>query len=252
MDYCHPCRRYLNGALACPGCGAPTREPRSHEGDPGDGSRPDGGTVQEPPRVGGGDSAGPRSRRRAARDGPAPGDGNGGGAESGADGGGADSGRGPRSSRRDRKAAAHRRRRRRALSIGAGLLFAAGGLSFAELGTEAPGPNPPTTTDGEEADGAASPDPSAETDGSADRSRPSPAKGSATPSASKPPKREKGERRGEEDRLPSGGASPDGTAPAPVVTPPETPAPDPRPTAEDPSPEPSPSQTCERLLWWCA
>lgn len=23
MDYCHPCRRHLNGALACPGCGAP-------------------------------------------------------------------------------------------------------------------------------------------------------------------------------------------------------------------------------------
>ncbi|MFI9172924.1 SCO2400 family protein [Streptomyces lincolnensis] len=22
MDYCHPCRRHLNGALACPGCGA--------------------------------------------------------------------------------------------------------------------------------------------------------------------------------------------------------------------------------------
>ncbi|WP_443728928.1 SCO2400 family protein, partial [Streptomyces anatolicus] len=21
MDYCHPCRRHLNGALACPGCG---------------------------------------------------------------------------------------------------------------------------------------------------------------------------------------------------------------------------------------
>ncbi|MCZ4511857.1 hypothetical protein O3Q52_27495, partial [Streptomyces sp. ActVer] len=21
MDYCHPCQRHLNGALACPGCG---------------------------------------------------------------------------------------------------------------------------------------------------------------------------------------------------------------------------------------
>ncbi|MYS50761.1 hypothetical protein GTW46_11940, partial [Streptomyces sp. SID6013] len=26
MDYCHPCRRHLNGALACPGCGTPARE----------------------------------------------------------------------------------------------------------------------------------------------------------------------------------------------------------------------------------
>ncbi|MYR60171.1 hypothetical protein GTY54_29380, partial [Streptomyces sp. SID625] len=42
MNYCHPCRRHLNGALACPGCGTPAetapvsaREPepppRSHE-----------------------------------------------------------------------------------------------------------------------------------------------------------------------------------------------------------------------------
>ncbi|WP_457034108.1 SCO2400 family protein, partial [Kitasatospora sp. P5_F3] len=23
MDYCAPCRRHLNGALSCPGCGAP-------------------------------------------------------------------------------------------------------------------------------------------------------------------------------------------------------------------------------------
>ncbi|MES4833251.1 hypothetical protein ABVB25_39935, partial [Streptomyces anthocyanicus] len=26
MDYCHPCRRHLNGALACPGCGTPCHE----------------------------------------------------------------------------------------------------------------------------------------------------------------------------------------------------------------------------------
>ena len=27
MDYCHPCRRHLNGALACPGCGSPATLP---------------------------------------------------------------------------------------------------------------------------------------------------------------------------------------------------------------------------------
>ncbi|WP_446423362.1 SCO2400 family protein, partial [Kitasatospora purpeofusca] len=27
MNYCAPCRRHLNGALACPGCGAPATGP---------------------------------------------------------------------------------------------------------------------------------------------------------------------------------------------------------------------------------
>ncbi|MYX45219.1 hypothetical protein GTW59_29800, partial [Streptomyces sp. SID89] len=42
-------------------------------------------------------------------------------------------------SRRDRKAAHHRRRRRRTLLITAGFVLAAGGLSLAELGVDAPG-----------------------------------------------------------------------------------------------------------------
>ncbi|MFD7949353.1 hypothetical protein ACFV5K_41840, partial [Streptomyces sp. NPDC059744] len=29
MDYCHPCQRHLNGALACAGCGTPV-EALSH------------------------------------------------------------------------------------------------------------------------------------------------------------------------------------------------------------------------------
>ncbi|WP_443732229.1 SCO2400 family protein, partial [Streptomyces laculatispora] len=29
MDYCHPCQRHLNGALACAGCGTPA-EALSH------------------------------------------------------------------------------------------------------------------------------------------------------------------------------------------------------------------------------
>ncbi|MFD9801221.1 hypothetical protein ACFWW7_20725, partial [Streptomyces sp. NPDC059071] len=28
MDYCHQCRRHLNGALACAGCGTPAEELR--------------------------------------------------------------------------------------------------------------------------------------------------------------------------------------------------------------------------------
>ncbi|MGJ3559451.1 SCO2400 family protein [Streptomyces sp. INA 01156] len=30
MDYRHPCRRHLNGALACPGCGTPVETLRAH------------------------------------------------------------------------------------------------------------------------------------------------------------------------------------------------------------------------------
>ncbi|WP_327655316.1 SCO2400 family protein [Streptomyces sp. NBC_00483] len=29
-DYCHPCRRHLNGALACPGCGTPEEAVRAY------------------------------------------------------------------------------------------------------------------------------------------------------------------------------------------------------------------------------
>ncbi|MYS14040.1 hypothetical protein GTW73_08775, partial [Streptomyces sp. SID4982] len=44
----------------------------------------------------------------------------------------------PDGSRRDRKAAAHRRRRRRTLMVATGFVLAAGALSLAELGTDAP------------------------------------------------------------------------------------------------------------------
>ncbi|MDG4866150.1 hypothetical protein P8605_49160, partial [Streptomyces sp. T-3] len=30
MDYCHPCRRHLNGAFACPGCGTPAEACRRY------------------------------------------------------------------------------------------------------------------------------------------------------------------------------------------------------------------------------
>ncbi|MER7619987.1 hypothetical protein [Streptomyces sp. NPDC126503] len=34
MDYCHPCRRHLNGALACAGCGIPAQELRQQAPHP--------------------------------------------------------------------------------------------------------------------------------------------------------------------------------------------------------------------------
>ncbi|WP_442810305.1 SCO2400 family protein, partial [Streptomyces sp. W16] len=34
MDYCHPCGRHLNGALACPGCGASAEAPVASSVEP--------------------------------------------------------------------------------------------------------------------------------------------------------------------------------------------------------------------------
>ncbi|RSN41717.1 hypothetical protein DMH12_34295, partial [Streptomyces sp. WAC 04229] len=103
MDYCHPCRRHLNGALACPGCGTPVEQLRAAEPPlTATGALP-------PPR--------PADATDAADEAPD------------------DTPPGARSSRRDRKAAAHRRRRRRTLFVTAGFVLAAGGLSLAELGT---------------------------------------------------------------------------------------------------------------------
>ncbi|MEU7567187.1 hypothetical protein AB0A99_14440, partial [Streptomyces fradiae] len=36
MDYCHLCRRHLNGALACAGCGRPAEDVRHDEPVPHD------------------------------------------------------------------------------------------------------------------------------------------------------------------------------------------------------------------------
>uniref|UniRef100_UPI00187D3D65 SCO2400 family protein n=1 Tax=Streptomyces sp. E5N298 TaxID=1851983 RepID=UPI00187D3D65 len=127
MDYCHPCRRHLNGALACPGCGTP-----AHELGPSDPHLTAG--EQTPP---------PLAAEAAALDEDH---------DDGAD----DATPGARSSRRDRKAAAHRRRRRRTLLVAAGFVLAAGGLSLAELGMDAPhSPDKPAAAGGETTDGEA-------------------------------------------------------------------------------------------------
>src|ERR1044072_4956897 len=34
MDFCLPCRRHLNGALPCPGCGTPTHELHAYAAQP--------------------------------------------------------------------------------------------------------------------------------------------------------------------------------------------------------------------------
>ena len=160
MDYCDPCRRHLNGALACPGCGTSAESPRWREPDQG-GYRaaPSGAEGEAPQRPEGpegpdgeygesggydervddadGEPSGRAARRRGRGRGPV------------ADGPGG-------ASRRDRKAAAHRRRRRRTLFVAAGFVLAAGGLSLAELGMDAPRSTPKqAAAGGESADGDA-------------------------------------------------------------------------------------------------
>ncbi|WP_171990675.1 hypothetical protein [Streptomyces sp. JHA26] len=236
MDYCHPCRRHLNGALACPGCGTPAEQLPASQGHSED-------DETRPPR----DADEPGVASDAAR--PA--------------GGG-------RTSRRDRKAAAHRRRRRRTLLVAAGFVLAAGGLSLAELGMDAGGsPARPAAAGGETADGASTRE-VGETERAGDVSAvpvddtsvtaptsatPSPsASTSASPSTSASVSASPG---ADESQPPAGPDSPS-TPPLPDATPPaESPAvpSDAPPTTTPPtptaSPDPTPTETCDRFLWWC-
>ncbi|MGX1561666.1 SCO2400 family protein [Streptomyces sp. NPDC055506] len=244
MDYCDPCRRHLNGALACPGCGTSADALRWREREYGDqddsgesvGAGGSGGERDD--RDGYDDSEGDdepvgRAARRRGR-GPVA-DGPGGGA-----------------SRRDRKAAAHRRRRRRTLFIAAGFVLAAGGLSLAELGMDAPkSTSKPAEAEGESAEAGETVRPAgdkAEVEG-VSRS-PSP-EVSDSPSASKSPKDEKS-KDDEPTRTPTAEPSSSRPPAAPTAAPPPpTPTRTADPTTPAPTPEPSPTKTCNRFLWWC-
>ncbi|WP_435857476.1 SCO2400 family protein [Streptomyces olindensis] len=283
MDYCDPCRRHLNGALACPGCGTSAealrwREPEYHAVPHGSGGVTDGaggfhgaeegsgshgdystdedyGTdgSDEPDEPDEGDEGenrehlGRAARRRGRGRGPVT------------------EGPGPGgASRRDRKAAAHRRRRRRTLFIAAGFVLAAGGLSLAELGMDAPKSTPkPAAAGGESADGDASveagePGRSSGEAARADGASGSPSPGASdSPSASASPKDGKSKSPTEEEtpgdaESATAGTSPSRPTSAPTAAPP-APAPTPTPgrTTPPPEPEPSPSETCNRFLWWC-
>ncbi|MET8948633.1 hypothetical protein ABZX30_35215 [Streptomyces sp. NPDC004542] len=269
MDYCHPCRRHLNGALACPGCGSPAGPIRAyaHQGAPAspyaygpeepyagipptDEDFADGEGEEDAPDEGAAeDDTGDEPRGRAANRRRARGRGRGADAAESAD---------PDASRRDRKAAAHRRRRRRTVLIAAGFALAAGGLSLAELGIDAPGfssPDPaaaggdsPASAPGRTVDplddtargpgGTASPD--ASSSPSASKSAGAEEQASTSPDGKDT----------DQSRQPAtpGAGTPGPTTPAttrPASTPTST------PTTSTPTPKPSPTQTCDRFLWWC-
>jgi hypothetical protein len=103
MDYCHPCRRHLNGALTCAGCGTPAEELR----------RDDPGSYAAHPVYELDEVSEPTGRRRARQ---------------------APSRRKAAGARRARK-----RRGRKVLLGAVGLVLAAGVLSLAELAIEEPG-----------------------------------------------------------------------------------------------------------------
>ncbi|MEY7979466.1 hypothetical protein AB8O53_24485, partial [Streptomyces pilosus] len=170
MDFCHPCRRHLNGALACPGCGTPVETLRVQQppepavppghGEGGAGTAGDTGTVpaEEPAGTLAEEPAGTLAQEpaeeRAEASGGEYGDGTPPGRRAarrqGRGRGSADEDPSEGQSRRDRKAAAHRRRRNRTLLIAAGFVLAAGALSLAELGLEIPGSKPEPAVAGEE------------------------------------------------------------------------------------------------------
>ncbi|MEU0601617.1 hypothetical protein ABZ484_25730 [Streptomyces sp. NPDC006393] len=261
MNYCHPCRRHLNGALACPGCGTPAealheyadaapaepvelpaqeREFADGAGDSGDGS-------EEP--LGRADRRRGRGRGRGTPE---------------------EDRQGPVASRRDRKAAAHRRRRRRTLLIGAGFVLAAGGLSLAELGTDAPilpgfsSPEPAAAGDETADGGATSPGasgtawPPGGTPGGGTAARKASATTSASPSASakdeKPEPDESASGSPRHSAPATRGAGTGGGSGTTVAPPRPSSTPTPPPATSDPRPSPTPTAThtkCERFLWWC-
>ncbi|MER5181270.1 hypothetical protein ABT009_23415 [Streptomyces sp. NPDC002896] len=224
MDYCHPCRRHLNGALACPGCGTPAEACREYA---------EAVAAQEAA-----DGADDAYEEEAESD------------------GGGRRGRGRRASLR-----ARRRRRRRTLFIGAGFVLAVGGLSLTELGLESPGDDRTATAPDAVADdsvdgsptGASSARPISGGSGSSAADRES---ASASPSASeseKSKKKKKDEEGKSGEGQSSSGPGSSGAAPTPSSTGSTVIRPTaPRPTASAPTPDPEPSETCTRFLWWCS
>ncbi|MFC8224224.1 hypothetical protein [Streptomyces sp. NPDC057287] len=230
MDYCHPCQRHLNGALACAGCGTPADALAPYA--LADHSGRDAEPAARAPETSG--ASGHRRRARGA------------------------------AGRRGRRT--HRRRGRALLLTAAGVVLALGALSLAELAMEPGGdsgaadyvseatsaatepvPTAPSSTEPEGPGPVDAPTVVPVTDAHSATATDGPARTTA-PAAPQPP-----------------AAPADTPPPAPTSAPAEPDDTDPpagptgsgRPTADPTSPEPSddpapaptpsPSETCE---WW--
>lgn len=230
MDYCHHCRRHLNGALACAGCGTPAEELRLHAPVPYEpevvlATREHG---QEPA---------PRPRRQRGS-------------------------RKRKVSRRERREmraerGAHRRRGRVALLTVTGLVLAVGALSLAELALESGGGDDATSVHEDRAielDGGPLPSGSKEPkDPGPVEGTPSQSTGSARPGGSGTPDPSASETgsgsSGEESPSPTGSAAPSGEPnPSDSASPTGSTGPtgDPSSTSQPnqpPPPPPAPPQT---------
>lgn len=230
MDYCHPCRRHLNGALACAGCGTPADAPAPYADPAFSGHEPEPpGETLEPSRAGG--------HRRRARVAAAQG-----------------SGRGRRG---------RRRRGRGILLAGIGVVLAVGALSLAELAIEPDGDDGAADYVSESTTAAVEPVP--DLSASVVPDDPEPVDGSPVvpvadshsegtgegPSGSAAPEKSAS---ASADASPSPSPTePDDTeAPADPSSPgkPTSGPTQPQPP-QAPAPTPSPTETCTRWLWFC-
>ncbi|MFF4247446.1 hypothetical protein ACFYY2_23685 [Streptomyces sp. NPDC001822] len=241
MDYCHPCQRHLNGALACAGCGTPA-DALAPYAVPAAPARPgpDEGPASET-------SGSPRAtghRRRAQEAAPR--------------------GRGRRG---------HRRRGRTLLLTATGVVLAVGALSLAELAIEPGGDSGAAEYVSEAADTATESAPSASSGAGPDDAGPVDAptvvpvtasrsggtkgededdgdEGSATPGPSASATRPGSPSPSASSSGPDGPGGTGGPVePSGSTGPTEGPA-SPEPSGA-PTPTPSPSKTCTPWLWWC-
>ncbi|MCM2388624.1 SCO2400 family protein [Streptomyces albipurpureus] len=238
MDYCLPCRRHLNGALACAGCGTPADQvtqpppgPLGQPGPPGPGrgfnEGVDGAEVIEWDQV-------PPRRAPARRGATAP----------------------PRTAARR----ARTRRGRKALIGGVGLALAAGALGFFELTGDDDGA---ATAVKESARTETEPAPEPSTEGESPKRPAEVIEPPATRGAPVPQRPTDPTTRSRAER--GGGPSPTGPASRTATSPPAPTPKQPSATAgpsgstrpgqprvsPPPLPEPAPSESCERFLWWC-
>ncbi|MFI2367392.1 hypothetical protein [Streptomyces sp. NPDC018833] len=248
MDYCHPCGRHLNGALACAGCGTPVEELRRHST-----SAPDPGHVYELDVEPEPAHPGPRAARRQAQARRKP----------------------ARAGRRARK-----KRGRKVIMGTFGLVLAAGALSLAELAIEGAGDDGAATTvkeqdvvetetiepsaleDTPDGPGEVSEQPVTSSGSPRPaRSAAGSGKGTGAPAAGQAddvgdgdggagPEPSASESAGDDASPSATDGPPDGDPSASDGPSSGTGKPEP-PQQDPPPPEPSPSKTCERFLWWC-
>ncbi|MEU8704950.1 hypothetical protein [Streptomyces sp. NPDC048565] len=230
MDYCHPCQRHLNGALACAGCGTPADalDPYAAAAPSGDGT--------EEPATETLETSGAAGHRRRAR---------------------GDTGRRRRG---------HRRRGRALLLTAVGVVLALGALSLAELAMEPGGDSGASEYVREATSAPTEPAPSSssrtEPDGAGPVDEPTVVpvteSGSATAAAGPPSSSAPAGPSSSAPAAASPSASAPGTAPTDPgdTDPPAEPSGSGKPTADptspepsddpDPEPTPSPSDDC----WW--